>query len=476
MNGNITEIRQKVESWFDLHSNEMIEDLGKMLAVKSVRELPQEGEPYGHGPREALSLAASMLKERGFEVSEFENIIITADYGPEPPKMGILAHIDVVDAGEGWVTEPYGITITDGKIFGRGALDNKGPSIAAMYAMYCARDICPDMRSGFRLILGSGEEVGCEDIALYLKKNEPPQYVFTPDAEYPLVNIEKGRAAIFFSAAWDKDPALPHIVSITGGKTINVVPNRAEAVIEGLPLSDVEAFCREYSLKTGADMSAVHEAGRIVVNAEGKASHAAMPELGLNAQTALIEMLAAMPFAESKGFKAVRALNRLFPHGDYLGRALGIAMGDKDTGKLTANFGVLRYSETEMAGNFDSRTPACTDEVDLLDMIRAVLRYEGITMTNSVLSKCHYTPEDSPFVQTLLRIYRDYTGNPGGCLGMGGQTYVHEIPGGVAFGCALPEIDSRIHGANEFIGVEQLIVSAKMFAHSIIDMCMCENI
>ena len=471
MNMNKKEMREKIENWFDLHKDEMIEDLGRLLEINSVRSIAQEGAPYGKGAREALALVHSMLEKRGYNVNVFEDIIVTADIGPSPPLMGILAHVDVVGVGDGWETDPFKMTIKDGKIYGRGATDNKGPSIAAMYAMYCAHEICPELRSGFQLLLGSGEETGCLDIAQYLEKNTPPPNVFTPDADYPIVNIEKGRVTPFFSASWKKDTTLPRVVSITGGTTTNVVPSRAEAIVEGFAISELERYCREFSEKTGAQFSASEEGTQLKIVAEGVSTHAATPQLGSNAQTALLEALAAMPFAKSIGFGYIQALNRLFPHGDCIGRALGIAMSDDIAGELTVNFGVLRFSELDFSANFDSRTPACADDVDLVGMVRAAFEREGITMTNNVVSRCHHTPEDSLFVQTLLGIYEDYTGNPRECLAVGGQTYVHEIPGGVAFGCGMPGIDNAIHGIGEFIGVEQLTVSAKMFAQAILEMC-----
>jgi len=471
MDGRRVEVKRKIEEWFREHTGEMLDDLKKMIAVKSVREPEEAGAPYGKGSREALALAASMLENRGFKAVFFEDIIITADYGPQPPLLGILGHLDVVDPGQGWATDPYEMIIKDGRIYGRGSTDNKGPSVAAMYAMYCIRDLYPELQNAVRLILGSGEEGGCEDIALYLVKNDPPPYVFAPDADYPLVNTEKGRAMIFFGARWDKEPALPRIISITGGKTINIIPNIAEAVIKGISAGEAEVYCKKYSEKTGAAITSRLDGDIIVVTAEGKSSHAALPGLGLNAQTALLEMLYAMPFADSKGFGYIKALNKLFPHGDYNGRSIGIAMSDGISGELTLSFNVLRFTEYELAGNFDCRSPACADEIDLLGMMRKALEDEGLDLTYHNVNGCHHTPEESPLVQSLMRIYEDYTGNKGKCLAMGGQTYVHEIPGGVAFGCEKPGADNHIHGVDEFIEAEQLIVSARMFAHAIVDMC-----
>jgi len=472
MNGNAAAIRQKIEDWFEKNSDEMIKDLGRFVEIKSVKGPPAPGAPFGPASREVLKLAEDMLLQRGFEVDVFEDVMISADLGPEPPVMGIAAHLDVVAAGEGWDTDPYTMVVKDGRIFGRGVSDDKGPSIASMYALYCVRDLFPELSRGFRLILGSAEETGCEDIARYLEKVEPPRYVFTPDAYYPLVNVEKGRVTAYFSASWEKEDGLPRVISITGGKTMNVVPNRAEAVVEGFRLDEVEMQCMISSAQTGALITVYAGEDGIVITSEGTSTHAATPELGLNAQTALIDMLASMPFADSKSRDYVRALNQLFPHGDYHGKALGIAMCDDISGDLTLNFGVLQLTEIGFSANFDSRTPACADETDLIGMIADVLGSEGIALTNSVISNCHHTPESDEFVQKLLGIYTEYTGNQGECLIMGGQTYVHEIPGGVAFGCKPPGVDNFIHGANEFISIDQLIVSAKMFAHAIVDMCL----
>ena len=471
MMANRTDIRTKIDAWFDKNADDMINDLGKLIEINSVRSKAEEGAPYGADSRAVLALAQTMLEERGFDVNVFEDMMITAVFGPAPPLIGILAHLDIVAVGEGWDTDPLKATIKDGKIYGRGVLDNKGPSVAAMYALYCARDLFPQLDNGVQLILGSGEETGFDDVTQYLKKNSPPPNVFTPDAEYPVVNIEKGRFMPVFGAKWEKDLSLPRIVSISGGKTPNVVPNYAEAVIQGFSTEEIETSCREFSDKTGVKLTAKTAVDSLLITAEGTAAHASLPERGNNAQTALIEMLAALPFAKSKGFEYICKLNRLFPHGDYRGTALGIDMEDEKTGRITVNFGVLRFSEYEFSGNFDSRTPACADTVDLLGKTKASLNREGVDITYHEITGCHHTPEETVFVQKLLNIYEEYTGQPGKCTSMGGLTYVHDIPGGVAFGCAMPGDDNKVHGANEFIDKNQFITSAKMFTQAIIDMC-----
>ena len=471
---NRAELRKKIDSWFAANSDEMINDLGKLIAINSVRTEAVEGAPYGVESRAVLTLAQQMLEERGFEVDVFEDMMITANYGPAPALMGILAHLDIVDVGDGWTSDPFKLALRDGKLYGRGVIDNKGPSIAAMYALYCARDLCPELKHGVQLILGSGEETGFDDVTQYLKKNTPPPNVFTPDAEYPVVNIEKGRFMPVFGAKWEKDTTLPRIISVVGGKTPNIVPDYAEAIVEGFSLSDIEAACREYTTKTGAPISVTSVGDTLKISVEGKASHASMPERGNNAQTALIEMLASMSFADSTSFKYLQKLNKLFPHGDNHGAAVGIDMEDNDTGRITVNFGVLDFSECEFSGNFDSRTPGCADDVDLVAMTRSALEAEDINLTYHEITGCHHTSEDTPFVQKLLNLYEEYTGQPGKCVSMGGLTYVHDIDGGVAFGCAMPSDDNNAHGIDEHIKLDQLILSAKMFTQAILDMCSNE--
>lgn len=471
MSNHKEELRQKIDLWFEKHTDDMIKDLGKFVEINSVKTDAEEGAPCGAASKEVLVIAEEMLKVNGFDVKYFEDIMIESDLGPTPPLLGILAHLDIVDAGDGWDTDPFKLTIKDGILYGRGVVDNKGPAVASMYALYCARELCPELKHGVRLILGAAEESGCEDIASYLKKNTAPPNVFSPDANFPVVNTEKGRFAPFFGAKWSENNSLPRLVSLTGGKTINIVPHKAEAVVEGFAKSDVEAFCREYSEKTNTEISVTSDDDKLIISADGKATHASTPELGNNAQTALIEMLAAMPFAKSEAFNYIQALNKLFRHGDYHGRALGIEMSDEISGKLTVNFGVIEFSELEFSGNFDSRTPSCADEVDITGIVTAALTKEGIKITESSISKCHHTSEDTPFVKTLLQTYVDYTGRSPECEIMGGQTYVHGIPGGVAFGVAFPGENNNVHGANEYISLDQLILSAKMFTQVIIDMC-----
>lgn len=464
-------LRADIDAWFEHRSAQLVSDVCKLIAVRSVREEALPGKPYGEGPAAALEAASAILEANGLKSENHENHVVTADLNDKEPALGILAHVDTVSEGGGWTSDPLTAVIRDGMLFGRGAIDDKGPAVAAIYALSAAKSLAPELKKGCRLILGSAEETGHEDLMHFRKTHRLPPNVFTPDSNYPVVNLEKGRFVPTFGARWQESRALPRVVSVRGGMTANVVPNLARAVVEGLPLRHIAESCDDFSEKTGAEMTAEEQNGAVVITAKGTAAHAMRPKDGNNALTALISLLASLPLHESDGFRRLKALNMRFPHGDTSGKALGISMRDDISGALTLNFGVLSMDLTCFTANFDCRSPKCATEENLYGVALDVLKNAGFTVSDVKKIPCHHTPEDSAFVQTLLKTYEEYTGKKGACLAFGGQTYVHDIDGGVAFGPAMPGVDNRLHGADEFITVDELILSAKMYTQVIIEMC-----
>ncbi|MDR0861681.1 MAG: Sapep family Mn(2+)-dependent dipeptidase [Oscillospiraceae bacterium] len=477
------EYKAQIDAWFEAHGEELVNDTLKLIGIKSVLGAPEHGKPYGAGAAAALDFTREWLHSHGFATETFQDCMLSADLGAETdatPKLGILVHVDTVAAHDGWDSDPFVGEVRDGVIYGRGATDNKGPAIASLYAMLAARELAPQLNlrltHGARIIIGSAEEIGCVDVGEYLKENAPPEYVFAPDAVYPLVNVEKGRFLARFGAEWNGNEATPRVVSITGGDTPNIVPRVASAVVEGLPPSGIVALCAKLTERTGVELTAedcesASGEPTVRITALGKAAHASRPWDGNNAQTALLALLNVLPLARSQAADALRALVKLFPHGDTRGEAIGISMSDEASGELTLNFGTLTLDAEGLTATFDARTPAVADGRDLHGITDRALWDNGLKLESISATRCHYTPQDSPLVQTLLGIYEDYTGLRGECLSLGGTTYVHNIPGGVAFGTEFPGTENRIHGANEFIGVDELILSAKMFTQAILDIC-----
>ncbi len=463
---------KKIDKWFENHRTELLSDISRLVAVKSPRGEPEKDRPFGKGPAEAVRTAAEIMYGYGLNVRNFGDIVVTGDISSAPPKLGILAHLDVVPEGEGWSSDPYKMELRDGKIYGRGVSDDKGPAMAALFAMRCVKELCPELKQGCRLILGSAEETGSEDIAYYKNIEAMPPMVFTPDGEFPVVNFEKGRYAPNFGDSWPEEDAAPRVVSFKGGVTANIVPHRAQAEIAGMTLDFVEHFCREFSKRTGAQITAEQGEGTVKVCAEGRAAHASAPGDGINAQTALIEMLANMPFAASKSYTALYNLHLLFPHGDWEGEALDVKMSDELSGELTVNFGVLQMDGRGFRANIDCRAPACATEENFVGPVNDAFSKCGFWLIGeNKYEPPHHTPAESEFVRTLLKAYEDCTGNEGRCISIGGGSYVHSIEGGVAYGCCMPGVNTNMHGANEFMPVDDLILAAKIFTVAIIELC-----
>ncbi len=467
--------REQIEAYFEAHREEMVRDIMDLVSIRSVDEAAKPGKPYGDGPAAALDAALKLAEGYGFsDVKNVDNYVGTVTMGPEDVLLGILAHLDVVPEGKGWtVCAPYKPVVADGRIYGRGSSDDKGPAVAALYALRCIQDLGLPLKRGVRLILGTAEETGSSDIEYYFKKESAPQMVFSPDGDYPILNTEKGQLRPDVMADFAQSEALPRIRAIDGGLVLNAVPPEAEAMVEGLNAEAVKPVLDEAAAETGATFAAADVTGGVYIVAKGKNAHASTPMEGNNAITALIAALLKLPLAESEGVAKLRALYALMPHGETDGKSWGIACADEISGALTISLNIFHCTDTEFRGSFDSRVPLCGGEERLFAILRDKAEAAGLRAELMLHEAPHHTPEDTPLVQALMKIYTDYTGREAACVSMGGGTYVHNIEGGVGFGCAFPEEDNRMHGPDEFVSIDTLMVSGKMFAQAIADLC-CE--
>lgn len=465
--------REKIERYFADKKEELTAAAARLIAVPSVAGEPAPGKPFGEGPALALAEALKLAEEMGLSVENVDGYAAAADLNDQETRLHILTHLDVVDGGSGWtVTEPFAPLVKDDLLYGRGAGDDKGPTAAALLALRAVKELGIPLRYNARLIMGTDEENGCSDIAYYYRKHPYAPYTFSPDARFPLINIEKGHYHPLFSKTWPLETALPRVLSVTGGPRINVVPPEARAVVAGLGEAEFRLFCDRAAAETGARFLLSEVSGGIHILCSGTGGHAAEAEKANNALTALLQLLSVLPLAPCPCTEALHALHTLFPHGDNLGKALGIAQKDTLSGDLTMAFTMLTLGETGFEARFDSRTALCATEENCRRKVEAVLKRLGIAVTGyETMEPPHHTPADSPFVKTLLDCYELYTGNKGECLVIGGATYVHEIPGGVAFGCTMPGFETFMHGPDERMSLTDLLTSAKIFAEAITRIC-----
>ena len=213
------------------------------------------------------------------------------------------------------------------------------------------------------------------------------------------------------------------------------------------------------------------EADGIHLLAEGKPAHAASPQMGNNALTALLLLLSRVPFSSEELRTYFLRLTELFPHGDWRGAALGVDHEDALSGCLTLSLNLFSFDGKTLSASFDCRAPLCANEENTGDVIRRRVREAGFQADEQRMFEAHYVPEESELVQVLLSCYTRVTGKEGKPVAIGGGTYVHHIPNGVAFGCADPGVDNHMHGADEFMVVDQMKKSAVIFALAILELC-----
>ena len=462
---------QRFEEYFSQHRQEMIRDLESLVRIESTRGEPQAGQPYGPGPAEVLEAAMALTRQYGFTVTDHEHYVMTVDMNDKPRQLDILAHLDVVPGGEGWtVTEPFAPKLVGSRLYGRGTSDDKGPAVAALYAMRAIKELGVPLSKNVRLILGTDEECGSSDIDYYYRHQTPAPMTFTPDAEFPVINIEKGRAHGIFTAQWQGTDALPRLESFHCGQRANVVPPKATARVLGLSARQVRPTAAEVSSLTGAGYDLAEIDGGVEITAVGTGAHAAHPGGGNNALTALVELLCRLPLAPDGAMEKLNALREMFPHGDWRGNAAGIAMQEPRAGESTIVCSVLHLEDNALRGELDARTPLNGTKENVADVLTERMAAGGLVL-DCHFRPPHHVPEDAPLVQELLHCYELYTGQKGKALSMGGGTYVNGLPGGVAFGCLMPGAEDRMHAADEYTDIDNLILCARMFARAIIDLC-----
>ncbi len=461
-------MKQKITEFIYSHREELVNTVKELVEIPSVKGAPEKDAPFGAEPRRALDKMLEICAQHGLVTDCHDDVMGTADYCPAGDiELGILCHLDVVPAEPlNWTYPPFKLTRRDGKLIGRGTIDDKGPCAAALYALYCVKELGIPLKKGVRLLFGTDEENGSGDLEIYRRSHTLPPMVFTPDGSFPVINIEKG----MIRSGIEGEYSGGSVVSFTGGSIPNAVPDKAEAVLRGLTRDQVRAAIPANS--TGAVLTVDYgDDGLITLHCSGRSAHASTPQTGINAVTALIETLNRLPLEEGAQRDILRGLERQFPFGETNGSSAGLKLSDEQSGALTLTFSKFSMKNGKISGCIDIRYPVTAELPDVVNRLSAALNSAGLRYVKNMEEQPHYVPEDSEFVQKLLRVYEDVEGEPGRCIAIGGGTYVHDVEGGVAFGAERGDIDYHMHGNDEFITEEELLKDAVLFACAIVDIC-----
>ena len=187
-------LNQKIDAYIAENKEQLLRDIAALVAIDSVEGTPEEGAPFGKGPRAALDKTLELAAGMGLATRNCENYMGYAELaGADPEKyLATICHVDVVPVGNGWTADPFKMRIQDGWLLGRGVSDDKGPMVVALYALKFLKEQGYELRYPIRALIGDNEETHMQDVEYYLKNYPAPVFCFTPDAEFPVCNGEKG--------------------------------------------------------------------------------------------------------------------------------------------------------------------------------------------------------------------------------------------------------------------------------------------
>ena len=471
-------MKEQIRNWLAEHRDEMIRDIFDLVRVDSEKMPAKEGMPYGEGPAQALALALSKAEGYGFTTQNHENYVGSIDMQDAPRGLDILAHLDVVPATPGFtVTQPFEPVEKDGKLYGRGTADDKGPAMAALYAMRALKELGVPLRKNVRLILGCDEECGSSDIEYYYKKEAAAPCTFSPDSCFPVVNVEKGHLVAAFVCKSDrKSGVMPCITEAQSGMKFNIIPDTAQMRVANVDRAILAAAAKNLVRELPVKITIETFPDDLRVTVKGKSAHASTPELGVNALTAMLRLLhdvkAAFAATEDAATKALLALSEVLVHADHAGQALGVDRDHEVTGPTTVSPDILELADGNLRLTIDSRMALGSTRENTVGTLERVAETCGCTFDVERYSETHYVPADSEFVKTLIACYEDVYEREGSKpIAMGGGTYVHEVENGVAFGCVEDEEEVNMHGDDEHIAVDDLLKGSATFALAIYAIC-----
>ena len=455
------------------HKEDLLKDLFDLLSVRSIlgTDITEE-TPFGSGPREALDLILSFGKRDGYKTKLVENKAGHIEVGEGEELFGILGHVDVVPVVEAdWTSHPFKPEIRDGKIFARGSLDDKGPTMAAYYAVKLLDKLGVKWNKRVRVIVGSDEETGFRCVEAYFKHEEQPASGFTPDAMFPLVYAEKARATFDHKLKFVLEDGNYNykLVRFNGGQVLNMVIASAKAELVG-EVSDIKEKFENFLVQEKLDGEVTVE-DTIKLTLKGKAAHGSTPQYGINGATKLAEFLSTLGL-DNNGKNFVNYIVEKLAN-DPFGEKLGIDYSDNEMGEATYNYGILDYDLEKKVGivSTDCRHPMKFDLVARLNGVKV----DNIDIEVTSTKEAHYVPKDDKLVTTLMDVYRKHTGDTkNDAFVLGGGTYARCLKKGVAFGLLFPGKEDTMHQANEYLEVEDLLLATAIYAEGIYKLC-CEQ-
>lgn len=467
------------------YRDEMIRSLQELIAIKSVKAEAAGDAPFGKAVQEAFEYMLRKAKQDGFDTENIDNYGGHIDFGgyyydeegnmigTSDEIMGILCHLDVVPEGKDWDYDPFGGEIADDKIYGRGAIDDKGPTIAAYYAMKAMKDsgVVPEKK--VRLILGLDEETGWKGMDYYLKRVRQPDFGFSPDGDFPAIHGEMGLLIFDLAKKIGKAPANAKGVSLrsmTGGNAPNMVADFARAVIKADSYDAVKEKVSEFRKNTGYQINAKGIGKNLEITTQGVSSHGARPGKGLNAISVLMKFFDEISLDNEDVRDFIDFYNTHIGF-DLCGAEIGCGFEDEPSGKLIFNVGMVNIDDESAAVTVNIRYPVTMNDEAVYDSILPVVHKYNLGIVKKEHKAPIYIDKEDPMICTLMDVYKKHTGDMQ-CepLVIGGGTYARAVKNTVAFGADFPGNPEVAHQKNEYITIENLMKCARIYADAIFEL------
>lgn len=454
----------------DKRKDQLMADLFSLLAINSERDDSQATKeaPFGPGPVRALEHFLAMAERDGYQTRNIDNYAGDFEFGQGDEVLGIFGHLDVVPAGSGWETDPYQPVIKEDKLFARGSSDDKGPTLACYYGLKIIKELGLPVSKKVRFIVGTDEESGWMDMDYYFAHNglKDPDFGFSPDAEFPIINGEKGNITEYLHFAGENAGRFI-LHSFTAGLRENMVPESATALISSP--EDISVAYASFLEQHHLLGSLTEEGDKIRLTLIGKSAHGSTPEEGINGATFLALFLSDYAFeGAAKDFLQIAGP---VLHQDFAAEKLGLAYRDDKMGALSMNAGIFSFdkaaADNTIALNF--RYPKGTDKETLKAGLEKLPGVASVSLSEHEHTP-HYVPFDDELVSTLLSVYEKQTGLKGYEQVIGGGTFGRLLKRGVAFGAMFPGDENTMHQANEYMPVENIYRSAAIYAEAIYEL------
>ena len=462
-------LSQKIDAMKD----ELIAALQESVRIPSVGGDPEEGAPFGAGPRKSLDWTLAFAETMGFRTKNVENVAGWAEMGEGDEMVAVLGHLDVVPEGKGWTVDPWGGELKDGMIYGRGVLDNKGPVMVGLFAAKAIFDSGIALKRRIRVIFGTNEERGSKCMKRYVEVGEElPAAGFTPDAEYPIIYAEKGILTYTLSLPFAASGEMK-LLSLEGGVAANVVMAEVKAEI-----TDPRPECRQRIMDAaaawkgpeGSSLSAAEDAAQHIVTLEmkGHPAHGSTPEKGINALACLADFMNGLRLKGEQGDFFAR-FSKLIGF-ETNGASLAVAMNDDVSGALTACVGVVKIANGRATFTLNIRYPVTKKEKEITGPLLETFAQNGITVESATSANPLYMPPESRLIKALQKAYTEVTGEEAELLAIGGGTYAKTMPNVVAFGPVFPGQTYKIHEEDECWSVEDIMKNAHIMAKVLVEL------